>query len=235
MRIKLSAPAFLLCVIFFISCAGQSNSAIYPVPDESYFETEKNVKTIDTGNIIETKNGMAVQFIPDWLLAFIEGGIERVEKMDLYRDKYVFIGRNDGENFTALNKWADNFSAMRDFPMLAAVRIERRMILSASLYPDNEYGLFFERMVLNAYSGEYQGAEKEDIFWIKIKVDNETIELENDVLSETYNFFILITIDKTVMRAIITDMMTRAYDAAVPSGAQAAAVDRLRQTFFEGF
>jgi len=237
MKKKISAPAFLLCVIIFASCAGQNNASLLPLPDESYFETEKNVKTIDTSNIIETKDGMAVQSMPDWLLAFLEGGIERVERMDSYSDKYVFIGRNDGENFTALNKWADNYSAMRDFPMLAAARIEKRMILTSSLYPDDEYGIFFERMVLNAYSGEYQGAVKEDIFWIKIKVDSETIESENSAPSETYNFFILITIDRTMMRVIITNMMTRILAAIspAPSGARAAAIERLRQTFFEGF
>lgn len=226
MKIKLSASAFLLCVIIFISCVGQNNSALYPVPDESYFETEIRGRTIDTGKITETMNGITPNSIPEWLSAFFEGGIEAVESLNSYNGKYVFIGENKGENFNALNKWADNFSPVYDFPMLAAARVERRMILTSSLYPDDEYGLFFEKMVLNAYSGEYQGAVKEDIYWIKMKSENETDE---------YIFFILITINKTTMRTIFTNMMTLTFNAVTPSGAQASAVERLRQTFFEGF
>jgi len=226
MKIKISALTFLLCVIIFSSCVGQNSSALYPVPDESYFEIEITGKRIDISNITETMSGVTTNSIPEWLFVFFDGGIKAVESLNHYSGKYVFIGENKGGNFAALNKWAENFSPVYDFPILAAARVERRMILTSSFYPDDEYGLFFEKMILNAYSGEYQGVVKEDVYWIKLKTDNET---------ETFNIFVLITIDKTVMRAVITNMMERASADVTLSSTQTAAVGRLRQTFFEGF
>jgi hypothetical protein len=235
MKIKLPVPAFLLCVIISISCIGQKNAVPRPVPDSGYYELDKNESAIDAANIIEAKGGQGA--MPEWFLTFIGGGIEAVERIDAYMDKYVFIAKNEGENFTSLSKWADNFSVVYDFPILAAARIEKRMILTSSLYPDDEYGLFFETMVLSAYNGEYPGTIKEDTYWIKIKTNNgnETGEIENNSTQEIYNFFILITIDKAAMRSIIIRMMTESFSAVTPSNAQTAAVNRLRQGFFDGF
>jgi len=223
MKLRLFAAPYLLNVLVLFSCAGQNNSLFIPVPDFSVYAANK---TTEIGNIIETKSGTSergARSLPGWVFAFINGGIEAVEQIDSYSDKYVFIGVNEGDKFTALSKWADNFSAEQDFSMLAANRIEERLISNASLYPDDEYGLFFERFVKSAYSAEYQGAVKEDTYWIRHS------------LPEIYTFFVLITIDKNTMQLIVRRMMTQATAAANPTGSQAASVNRLRQTFFEGF
>jgi len=225
MRIKASAPALLIYIILFVSCINQNKNTLLPVSDRSYFDTETMEERIDIGKITESKNGIGYNNIPEWLSAFLAGGIKAVENLNSYGGKYVFIAENKGLNFTALNKWADYLSPTYDFPMLAAARIEKRMISTSSLYPDDEYGLFFEKLVVSAYSGEYSGAQKEDSFWIKIKTDNE----------EEYIFFILITVDKTAFRAVVYDMIARTISAVSLSGVQAAVVERLRHTFFEGF
>jgi len=210
--------AFFTCHIFiFFSCAGQNNVNFIPVPDFSVYD---NVKTIEIGNIIETKNN---ESIPEWLSFFLAGGIEAVEKLDSFNEKYVFIGINEGDRFAALNKWAENFSAIYDFTILAANRIEKRMLLNLTLYPDDEYGFFFEAFIKNAYSSEYYGAVKEDIFWIKHS------------FPEICSFFIFVIIDKSSMELTVNRMMSEAHAATSPTGSQAASVNRLRQTFFEGF
>jgi hypothetical protein len=97
------------------------------------------------------------------------------------------------------------------------------MISAASLYPDDEYGRFFEIFIKDAYSTEYQGAIKEEIYWIKHSVP------------ETYHFFLLITIDQNTMQTTVRSMMAQANAAVVLSGSQAASVNRLLQAFFEDF
>jgi len=207
---------------------GQNNNVFTPVPDFGIYESENQILFT---NIIETKEGSGVRFMPAWLSSYIEGGIPAVERLDAYSDKYVFIGVNRGENFNALNIWADNFSEALDFPMLAAVRIENRIISTAALYPDNEYGAFFEAMVKGAYSGEYRGTVKNDTSWIKIWFENEnTWEY-----AENYIFFVFITIDKTAMQYIIRNMMTKVRDSVTVNTYQNNAINRLRLNFFEGF
>ena len=203
----------------FISCPGQ-NKAFIPEPDFSVYETDKSIQ-ID--NIIETKTGVPAAFIPEWLLTFIEGGNKAVEQIDKYKDKYVFVGINESTNFISLNKWAENFTPQQDFTILAACRIEERMIQGASLYPDDEYGAFYLSMVTAAYGTAYHDAVKEDSYWFR----------KNS--PDVYNFFIIITIDKNTMQTIIRDMMAKAAAEAAPAGSQLNSVNRLRQTFFEGF
>jgi len=221
----------VLGVIIISSCAGQKKPAFIPVPKNEYFEIERNNININPDDIIGTKNGTSVRNLPGWLSAYIKGGIEEVERMNAYYGKYVFIGRNEGINFTAMNMWADRFSAVKDFSILAAERIERRMISGAYLYPDNEYGLFFETMVKKSYNAVYTGAVKEDTYWIKMKVRQEN----NTEDTEVYYFFVLISIDKMIMQAIISNLMTESFSAVTPTADQRDSINRLRQSFFERF
>ncbi|MCL2411120.1 MAG: hypothetical protein FWC97_05695 [Treponema sp.] len=208
------------CILFvFFSCTTQVILFI-PEPDFSVFTP---ARTIEIGNIIETKSGASEESLPEWLSAFLWGGVAAVENLEDYSEKYVFIAVNQGESFVILNKWADNFSATRDIAVLAGNRVEERMILDASLFPDDEYGEFFQIFIKNAYGAEYQAAEKEAIYWIKHSS------------SPVYTFFVKMTIDKSIMQSTIRRMMAHANAVAAPTGAQAVSVNRLRQTFFTGF
>jgi len=220
MKIKIYPAFLLLTVLLLFSCAGQ-RKAFIPVPDFSVYDTDKK---IDIDNIIQTKDGVPASRMPEWLLTYVNGGNRAVEQLNPYRDKYVFIEMSESENFIALNKWAENFSTTQDFAVLAAVRIEERMISTASLFPDDEYGAFFETMVKIAYSTAYRNAVKEEIYWFK-----------KGTVPEVYNFFILISIDRITMQSIIRNMISQAITAASPSGSQATSVNRLRNNFFEGF
>lgn len=213
---------FFLCVPVLFSCAKKPNAAYVPSPDQEYFNQERI--NIDTDKITESKDGD----LPAWLASYISGGIEEVEKRNTYYGKYVFIGMNEGINFRALDIWANYLSEVKDFTMLAAKRIERRMISTSSMYPDDEYGIFYETMVKKAYSAEYPGAVKEDFCWIKI-----TDDAAND--AGTYNFFVLFTIDKMRMQSIVLGMMADTVDSVEPSRAQLTKINNLRQTFFWGF
>jgi len=103
------------------------------------------------------------------------------------------------------------------------------MYLTASLYPDDEYGAFYEAMIHNAYDAVFPGAVKEDNYWIKIKAENAEGPFEN------YKFFVLITIEKNAMQSIIRNMMIKTTADVTMTTVQSNSVNRLRNTFFEGF
>jgi hypothetical protein len=222
----------LFLIPLFFSCAGQTNTVFVPVPDAEY-HNKKTQERININNITETKDG---SYLPVWLRTFINGGIAEVEKIDSYRGKYVFIAINEGVNFSTLNIWANYFSRTKDFSIFAAGRIEKRMLLSASLYPDDEYGSFFEIMVKKAYNAEYSGVLKEDTYWIKL-LNNDISNNDGIVNADTeiYNFFVLLTIDKVIMESVISGMMTEAMTGVSPTEAQRVSINRLRQIFFQGF
>jgi len=220
----------ILYVIIVFSCASRNRSGYIPVPDRDYLEPEVY---IDIGNITETRDG----YFPGWLFTYIYGGSKEVEKIYSYNNKYTFVGISEGVNFNALNRWAENFSAELDFAILVASRIERRLISAASLYPDDEYGVFFEKMVKSAYSAKYPGAVKEDTYWVKTKTGNgeHASSEEHGSSSDFYVFFVLVSIDRREMQSIISNMISETVSAVTPTNAQRNAINRLRQNFFEGF
>jgi len=224
-----NTSAILLIIIILISCAGQSNKNTFtPEHDHGVAESEK---FIDVLNIIETIDGAGNNSLPNWVNTYINGGIYAIERLETFNNKYVFLAVNRGTNFNVLNKWAENYSAVYDFPKLAASRIENKMISSSSRFPDDEYGLFFEAMVKNAYSAEYPGAVKEEVYWLKVWFENEnTFEY-----TENYVFFVFISIEKNAMNSIIRNMINRTSAAVTVTNAQSSAINRLRQSFFEGF
>jgi len=221
----------LSILLTLFSCISRKAPNYFPVPNS---KTNINEDISNNAvNIIDTKNGSA-RLMPIWLRTFLDGGIEDVEKMDEFRNKYVFIGVNEGDNITLLNIWVEYYTIMQDFPLLVADRIDKRMYLTASLYPGDEYGLYYETMMNNAYNTTYDSAVKEDTYWIKTKSQN-TEGVVSPPPSETYKFFILITIEKNTMQTIIRNMMAKTSGEVKLTKIQKNEVNRLRNTFFEGF
>jgi len=211
---------FSLYVIISCSCVNQQQSLYQPI--SGYADVVSHDISLLIGDITETSRGPGNENIPEWLIAFFNGGIEEVEKMEYFMDKYCFIISIEGVNFSALSKWADNFSVSRDFSRQAAVRIEKRLISAATAYPDSEYGDFYEMMVKKAFDAEYPDAFLEETFWIKKNVGQ-------------YEFFVFISIDKDTMQAIIVNMMAETLAVVTPSRVQNNAIRRLQQIFFVGF
>ncbi|MDR0465469.1 MAG: hypothetical protein LBG94_10215 [Treponema sp.] len=232
---KFFFPAAVLFVILisFFSCASRSAGVFIPIPDENYYGNDNNIG-IGISDITGTKDDSPTGYLPAWLSFYIIGGLEAVENLYRFNDKYVFVAVNESDNLAALNRWAENFSAAHDLAVLAAARVEKRMISSASLYPDDEYGLFFERMVKSAYNGEYPGAAKEETYWIKTKTNNSGELIGNDQ-SEIIMYFILLSIDKKTMQTVIDGLAAQTAASVTLTRNQSAAVNRLRQTFFNGF
>ncbi|MCL2229874.1 MAG: hypothetical protein FWC01_02160 [Treponema sp.] len=212
--------AFFLSIAVFSSCLNQNNNSFVPEVDLSIYEQND---IFDLDSIIENDN------LPQWLFAYFAGSNAAVERLEAFRNKYIFIGENEGLNLQALERWAGNYSPSFDFPMLAAARVERRMIATSSLYPDDEYGAFFEAMVKNASGTLYPGAEKTESHWVRY------LNYDSDETVQKYKFFILITIDRSYMQVILRDVMTRSNSGIRVTPAQNIAINRLRQNFFEGF
>ena len=236
MRKKVFPIVLFLFVFFTVSCLAQRNAFI-PVPENQEHTDFKTLILME--NIIESKNGtvtgnlstdgMQANSLPLWLRAYISGGIEELERLDSYKDKYMFIAHSEGQNFSAMDRWAQRFSPVRDTFVFVASRIEKKLIDSVYYYPDDEYGSFFESIMKKAYGAAYPGAVKEDTYWLKMKVNNE------NNYTESYLFLVLISIDKALMQNIISNMILESIDNRSLSGSQRSAVNRLRQNFFEGF
>lgn len=223
---------FLLCAVLavFASCAGEPARKTASPGNSS-------ARTPEPFIITDYKNKAEGQFVPEWVSIYLEKGVDGVETLDAYRNRYVFIGRNEGTNFGALRQWNEGFSPELDFPRLAAARIENRFSVP---YPDDEYGAFYVAMIRAASDAPWAGAVREDDFWIRryyIPVEENAAGEETAETSarETWEFLILVTMDKALFASQLGDVFRSVTPNPRPSRDQTAAANRVKDRFFEGF
>ena len=220
---KLFFPAVL--ALLFVSCATEQPGHIL-TPQE----IPSNIVTPVPFVITDHKYKSEGRNKPEWVSLFLEGGIQGVESLAAFNGRHVFISQNKGTNFNALNHWKEGFSPELDFPRLAAARIEARFFSETPL-PDQEYGAFFEALIRTASNARWSGAVKEDDFWIRRKFTENNVELE----TENWLFIILVSIEKPVFAIQLDTVFSNTKPYPPLSRRQLAAVNRVKDNFFEGF
>jgi hypothetical protein len=229
-------PILFLLTILFATCSTQKGKILF-VPDPAQSNLYGTSGQSETLRIIETQNGPGETGIPEWVHGYYgEGKLNNIESLSAYNSKYVFVGENRGTSLSNLQRWANNFAVAQDLPRLIVQRVEQRLIDGASLYPDDEYGEYFELLIKRVSDGEYAGAVKEQTFWLKQEIQNTNADAEDSVtVFERYEFLVLVSIDKELLQNQIQNMMEGVKPTVSPTRNQSAAINRIKLTFFEGF
>jgi hypothetical protein len=232
--------ALLLLVLVFGGCfLGQRREIPLPgFPEKPGADRESPVLN-PMFRIQDYEGKAAGEDIPEWVNRYFTEAEAGVEKLAEYQGKYVFIGKNQGINFDALIQWQTAFSPVQDFSQLVASRIEARLVNGAGgNYPDNVYGPFFEAMVKKAYDTKYQGVQKEKGFWVYL-VPPQTPsaapgEEEEDVERPVYLFLVPLSVDRPDFEAQVNRIFDSAKADLPLTRSQEAAVNRVREEFFDG-
>ena len=204
--------------------------------------------------IVNHKNKAAGESIPKWVNCLLEEGIGEVENLAAYEGRYVFVSRNEGNNFNALTQWKEGFSPELDFPRLAAARIEARFLSGVS-HPDHEYGAFFEALIRAASDAPWKGAVREDDFWLRRRYfsedennpdmpgntagqtpENAELQTANyPPARESWDFLILVTIEKSLFASQLDAVFRNTKPNPPPKRDQVNAANRVKDRFFDGF
>ncbi|MCL2601428.1 MAG: hypothetical protein FWD91_01295 [Treponema sp.] len=182
--------------------------------------------------------------MPEWAALWLEGGVQAVETLEAFQGRFVFISRNEGSNLSALEKWGQWFDPELDFPRLAAARIQERF-LSGVTRPDAVYGAFFVALVRAASNARWAGAVRESDFWLHRRFFTAEIgaadnaeggeNAANTKIEEMWEFLVLVSIDKALFAAQL-DAVFRSVRPTPPlTRDQNNTVNRVIDTFFEGF
>lgn len=170
--------------------------------------------------------------IPGWVATFIEGGVQGVEALPAYKDKYVFIAEDSGKNKSALSLWMTGFNISQEVARMVSTRVQSKFAGAAAGSPDDEFGRYFENVVKSSADAKYSGARKENDFWILrryFKVDGKTIDREE------YTMYILVSIDKAMLQSQIEAVLNGTVADKPLTREQQTAVDRVKESFYEGF
>ena len=181
--------------------------------------------------IIDHKNRASGGSIPEWVNLWLNSNIQDIEALSAFNNRYVFISRNEGVQLNPLHLWREGFSPELDFPRLAAARIERRFA-STTTHPDEEFGTFYEALIRAASDASWLGTVSEDDFWIRRRY---TPDEEFGQELETWEFLILLTIDKRLFASQIEDIFDKVNPVPSPTAAQIEAANRVKAGFFNGF
>jgi hypothetical protein len=195
-------------------------------------ETEEEARNEPVYHLTDYKTRAEGGAFPKWAEYYLEGNIAAAEALEEYQNRYVFIARSRGANFSALEQWLRGFSVELDFARLAAVRIEKCFTLAASGFPDTVFGGYFETLIRAASDASWEGAIREDDFWRKGYYEGTG---ENADSGESYDFLILVTIDKNLLTSQIQSLLLEVRSQVSISKDQLAAADRVRERFFETF
>ena len=174
--------------------------------------------------------------MPPWVVLWLEKGNSEVETQDVFKDRFVFVARNEGNTFEALSRWTDSFSQELDFPRLAAERIGERFLHGVA-FPDNEYGSFFEAIIRAASDAVWTGVQREDDFWLHRKyiLTEEGSPGRNRQGTESWEFLILVSIEKTIFASQLDTLFQNLKPSPVPTKEQINTANRVKTRFYEGF
>jgi len=216
-----------LCLgaFFLSSCVTDSGRRAYELPNIS-----EETKTSRTFTITDYKNKTIGEAIPEWVNLYLNSGLREVEALRAFQGNYVFVHRNQGNSFNALQLWKNNFSAELDFPRLAAARIEARFSAAVS-YPDDEYGAFYEALIRAASDAPWTGAIMKDDFWVRKRYPASETEAEQ----ENLEFLILVTMDKSGFSSQLGKIFESINPVPPPTQNQLAAINLVKDRFFDTF
>ena len=238
--IKLLRAAFLLPLLF-TSCAGNVPQRIIVPRDPVGARFQDWLDPLEQWKIVESQNGAGDADLPDWVRYFFTGRTWMIESMEMFDGRYVFIARNQGDNFNALRQWVGNFCPKQDLARLIVHRVERRFVAEASLYPDDEYGEYFMRVIREVSNGEFPGAVKEETFWVRrqmVLAGNEGLydgDASTEIITDRFEYLVLVSMDTETLQGQLRQIMEAVRTTVPPTREQAAAIGNIRQTFFEGF
>ncbi|MDR1105119.1 MAG: hypothetical protein LBL44_02060 [Treponema sp.] len=215
-------PLLFALLVFFQGCGGTLRQPVLVPPGDDPAQTPASPVT-------GYEDGTEGETAPRWLRLYQEGGCRAVEQLPEFTGLYVFVAANEGGNAEILNLWASEFSAARDTPRLVASRVEERMT-GRTLYPDDEYGEFFERFAKAVSDSPFGEASAGQVYRTQRRITEE-----DGAVRERHYFFIPVTIPKPLLQEKLSDIMKRITTRVKPAREQAAAVNRLKADFFDGF
>jgi len=226
--VKKTLVAFSLAALALVAIGCASK----PEPAPAAAAPAAPARVVPKYDVLDHKTMALGGDIPEWVSVYVNEGSTGVEALEKYKEKFVFVGEDSGTNREALRQWATGFTVAQDMARLVSTRVQAKFAGAAAGSPDDEYGRYFENVVKSASDASYSGARKESDFWILkryYKEDGKTVD------REVYDYYVLVTIDQETLKKQI-DAVINGVKADKPlTQEQQTAVDRVKESFYEGF
>lgn len=195
-------------------------------------EPAKPARVVPKFDVIEHKTMAIGGDIPEWVNIYVQEGNSGVEALDKFKDMYVFVGEDSGTNLPALRLWVSGFNVQQDLARLVSSRVQAKFAGAAAGSPDAEFGRYFENVVKNVAEATITGARKDSDFWVfkrYYKADGVTVD------REVYDVYVLVTIGRDILKKQLDKILDGVVVDTPPTKEQQTAIDRVKESFYEGF
>ncbi|GHU41451.1 hypothetical protein FACS1894190_09560 [Spirochaetia bacterium] len=178
--------------------------------------------------IVETQNNAEA---PSWVTEYFFNDLQTIDRT---RDDYVFIAEETSSNLKVLLQWEKNFFVEQDIRQLVFMRVYNRFIDNIRISPDEQYGIFFERVLKQTANVFWPDAQQIESFWAIVEYPRDSAQAGS---VNFYKLLILNTIPKKTVQAELQSIMNGIQFAKKerPDKDQMIAINRIKNNFFDNF
>jgi hypothetical protein len=214
----LIAAALILSLLAVVGCTST------PAPEPKKISTANVAPTF---KVIDHKYAAAGREWPEWVFQETFD----LERMDQYKDMYLFKFEEEGQNLDSVKTWTNNFSAASEIAKVVSTKVQQKFA-GAQAGDKDKLGVYFENVVKLVSEANYSGAKKVSDYWVLKSY------FKDDGVSEKerkYAYYLLFSIPKATLQELINQKIKEAGQAVKATAEQATAMDRVKESFYEGF
>jgi hypothetical protein len=191
--------AALMVIVVFASCGSSAKS-----------ESERVIVSTGKTEVIEHKGTVfGINKYPPWLDKYLNGnGTRAIERLDDYKEVYVFIAEEQGAELQYVETWAKNFNAQQQIGAFVKTRVESLFKANDNKNPNDASKRKYDNWINTLVSATYTGARQEADWWLHTRTTVKGKEPEI-----RYTSYVLYTIQKKVLDQQIKNQIIKIKDS----------------------
>lgn len=190
-------------------------------------------KSVNRPEIIDYKGSEFNANPPEWIQVYIESDISGVEKLSRYKDKYCVVVEIDGQDKEGVMLALSNLKAPVEIAGRISTRVQQRFA-GAQVGDTDKLENYMENVVKVSREASFSGFGKEGETWTYLQYFKPGKKKEPD--KTLYRGYQLWAIDRAVLQKQIDAMLNgEAKKQVAKTPEKQAAIDRVKEAFYEGF
>lgn len=215
----------LAALVALASCVSE------PKPESP---TLKPVDTVMPPDILEHKGTALGASVPQWVITYIEGGAQAVEKMPEYKGRYVVILESEGENRQGAQLAMDSMDITSQTARYFNTRVQQKFA-GAQVGDRDQLEEYFENVVKVMADARYTGLEPGPDWWVYLQYYKVGAKSKADVERRVYRVIRLYSIGDELLAKQLDKYLNDAEAATAKTPEQQRAIDLVQSSFYEDF
>jgi len=219
-------------IVAAITVIGLSLSACNSTKDDPNKIGNADLSKVNRPEIIDYKGSEFGMAAADWMQAYVKDGVEAVEKLPKYEDKVCIVVEAEGKSKDGVLLALSNLQAPVQIAGAISTRVQQRFA-GAQVGDKDKIESYMENVVKVAREATFSGLFQDGETWVQLQYFKPGPKKQPDY--QIFRAYQLWTIDRDALVEQIEKVMD-GVDADKPMTAEKkAAIDRVKEAFYEGF